>query len=599
MAPRVKIQHEERGRKSYSYSHRSSFVRLGNCFITCAVVCAATATATQQPTDLHAEELVKSYQRRVTKSAGNRGSIRLGTTSSSSRTNETEELDAEAIVDEALHTPHQYWTQRGLANSITHLIKTITVRKALSCDASVSWANAFQGEYRACKLPKRETHAEKRKETTLRTSSSGSIGGGLHTGSSSSTSGGPRRLEYSVSIADLGGGCGHYNYHIRREDTFRQGAFYVTKSRFVRGSNYPKNDVGGQHDTTKNAADAAVRTKREEEREEGDGFEELHVWNNNTFFADCWNCTVFRHHRWPRHQLLRRGDAATRLPPPQDAKSYGIHGSERHDKFSRLHDERAKGASSSTAEKKVHEPLMNSNPIDDDLVVRVRLKPVVTLEGQIFGSELVGVNELNRDKGICGPEMFKLVHFLNLAEHFDNHEKQQADYDKGLALRRLLHERLVTGRSGDKENSLDPGHMVEGGRQQEQKVIEPESGGPYFIAAMKGNGGVDDIKASSASMPTTFDWVVSLEVGEHIPKGAPSEAYFSNLVRLARVGIILSWGIPGQEGWGHVNLQSNTWVQAEMLKRGFAYEESISEAFRQRAITLFWFRESLMVFRKM
>jgi len=43
-----------------------------------------------------------------------------------------------------------------------------------------------------------------------------------------------------------------------------------------------------------------------------------------------------------------------------------------------------------------------------------------------------------------------------------------------------------------------------------------------------------------------YDWVISLEVAEHIP--AESEAVFlDNIVRHAREGVVLSWAVPGND----------------------------------------------------
>ena len=47
------------------------------------------------------------------------------------------------------------------------------------------------------------------------------------------------------------------------------------------------------------------------------------------------------------------------------------------------------------------------------------------------------------------------------------------------------------------------------------------------------------------TIPFTADWVMSLEVGEHIPPNTTSQ-FIKTLVRHAKKGIILSWAIPGQ-----------------------------------------------------
>lgn len=61
-----------------------------------------------------------------------------------------------------------------------------------------------------------------------------------------------------------------------------------------------------------------------------------------------------------------------------------------------------------------------------------------------------------------------------------------------------------------------------------------------------------------------FDWVQSLEVGEHIPPEKTS-VFVNNLVKHAKNGIILSWAIPGQNGFSHINNKANSEV-IEMLK---------------------------------
>jgi hypothetical protein len=50
-----------------------------------------------------------------------------------------------------------------------------------------------------------------------------------------------------------------------------------------------------------------------------------------------------------------------------------------------------------------------------------------------------------------------------------------------------------------------------------------------------------------------YDWIVSLEVAEHIPSQFES-VYLDNVFRHAREGIILSWAVPGQNGLSHVDI---------------------------------------------
>ena len=55
----------------------------------------------------------------------------------------------------------------------------------------------------------------------------------------------------------------------------------------------------------------------------------------------------------------------------------------------------------------------------------------------------------------------------------------------------------------------------------------------------------------------SFDWVVSLEVAEHIPPEYKA-TFVANILAPSPQGIILSWAIPNQVGTGHVNCRSKS-----------------------------------------
>ena len=92
------------------------------------------------------------------------------------------------------------------------------------------------------------------------------------------------------------------------------------------------------------------------------------------------------------------------------------------------------------------------------------------------------------------------------------------------------------------------------------------------------------------------DWVLSLEVGEHIPK--EYEAIFiQNLINHSKKGIILSWAVPNQPGDGHVNCQSNEYVINLMRSHNYILDVHSTIQLREAA-ELWWFKNTLMVFRK-
>ncbi len=93
-----------------------------------------------------------------------------------------------------------------------------------------------------------------------------------------------------------------------------------------------------------------------------------------------------------------------------------------------------------------------------------------------------------------------------------------------------------------------------------------------------------------------FDWVMSLEVGEHIPHEY-EETFVKNLDRHAKKGIIISWAVPGQKGLGHFNEQSNEYIRSLITNLGYTNDLEAEAKFREQA-SLSWFKDTIMVFRK-
>ena len=93
---------------------------------------------------------------------------------------------------------------------------------------------------------------------------------------------------------------------------------------------------------------------------------------------------------------------------------------------------------------------------------------------------------------------------------------------------------------------------------------------------------------------TRFDWVLSLEVGEHIPAEFERN-YIENLVRHAEKGIVLSWAVPGQPGYGHVNNHENEYIKEVMKKYGF-FSDEVSASVLRSSVCAWWFKNTIMVF---
>jgi len=91
-----------------------------------------------------------------------------------------------------------------------------------------------------------------------------------------------------------------------------------------------------------------------------------------------------------------------------------------------------------------------------------------------------------------------------------------------------------------------------------------------------------------------YEWVLSLEVGEHLPKEF-EDVLLNNLINNSTHGIVLSWAIPGQGGDGHVNEQTNEYIKNKMRTLGYI-DDPLSETELRNSSSLSWFKNTIMVF---
>ena len=108
---------------------------------------------------------------------------------------------------------------------------------------------------------------------------------------------------------------------------------------------------------------------------------------------------------------------------------------------------------------------------------------------------------------------------------------------------------------------------------------------------------VQDLSVPLIIVDKGYDCVLSLETGEHIPKEFEA-VFLDNIESRAERFVILSWFPYKGEGIGHVNEQPNEYIQQQMLKRGFRFLAPETQALRDSS-TLWWFKFSLMVFRRL
>lgn len=95
---------------------------------------------------------------------------------------------------------------------------------------------------------------------------------------------------------------------------------------------------------------------------------------------------------------------------------------------------------------------------------------------------------------------------------------------------------------------------------------------------------------------TPRDYVLCLEVGEHIPS-TYEQRLIDNIDKHNTKGIILSWAIEGQPGEGHVNCRNNDYIENIFKSKGYAQNIDDQNMLRESS-SLWWFKNTIMVFER-
>jgi len=167
-------------------------------------------------------------------------------------------------------------------------------------------------------------------------------------------------------------------------------------------------------------------------------------------------------------------------------------------------------------------------------------------------------------------------------------DNEQAHWNDGDLLARLLH--IFDGKTVY-DFGCGNGFYVGGLRVNGIDCIGFD-GNPTTQVRTDGFAGVMDL-SKPVDLPRR-DWVMSLEVGEHIPV-AHESTFIRNLNRNCREGIVLSWAVPGQGGEGHVNERTNEYIVELFRDLGFD-EAMVMERQLRKSAKLEWFKNTLMVF---
>ena len=125
------------------------------------------------------------------------------------------------------------------------------------------------------------------------------------------------------------------------------------------------------------------------------------------------------------------------------------------------------------------------------------------------------------------------------------------------------------------------------------EIYDAYDGAPFAESVSSGYVKFLDLSVPQFGLPI-YDWIISLEVAEHIPRKYES-TFLSNLVRHAKTGIILSWGTPSQGGYGHVNGRDIDYVLDTMKKLGFERNIKDSELLQSHC-KFSWLKKNINVY---
>ena len=129
----------------------------------------------------------------------------------------------------------------------------------------------------------------------------------------------------------------------------------------------------------------------------------------------------------------------------------------------------------------------------------------------------------------------------------------------------------------------------------EVKLYDAYDGAPFCEETSEGRVKFLDLTVPQYGLPI-YDWIISLEVAEHIPKKYEA-IYVDNLVRHCREGIVMSWAQPGQGGLSHINNRPPNYAVNVMEQQGFRLDMYLSSRLRDASIFL-WLRMNINVFKR-
>ena len=119
-------------------------------------------------------------------------------------------------------------------------------------------------------------------------------------------------------------------------------------------------------------------------------------------------------------------------------------------------------------------------------------------------------------------------------------------------------------------------------------------GAPHIREQTHGSVGHADLTSDLTATVGSAEWVMALEVGEHIPPHA-EDAFLHNIVSHASTGIVLSWS--DGMGNGHLNPRPQSYVRRKMGALGWDLNANVTRLLRSSVSSVRWLRDNLQAFR--
>jgi SAM-dependent methyltransferase len=117
------------------------------------------------------------------------------------------------------------------------------------------------------------------------------------------------------------------------------------------------------------------------------------------------------------------------------------------------------------------------------------------------------------------------------------------------------------------------------------------------IAAPAGDRFLSTDLTERIGLGRTFDLVLCLEVGEHLPEES-ADTLVDNCVTHANA-VVFSAAVLGQEGTGHINCQPHEYWHEKFSARGYVVNDAIRPKIARDPYVSEWYRNNMFLYLRM